>query len=176
MTPAESRPRPRKVKPAAPDRPHWLSQPEMAAWLPLVRLLSVLPNALDTQLRNEAGISHVYYQILAILSAAPARQLRMSELARASGTSTSRLSHAVTSLESRGWVRRTPSADDRRGQLAELTPAGQQTLTEAAPGHLAQVRRLVFDHLTGPQVDQLQHLTSTLLAGLTGSPGQRPQS
>lgn len=150
--------------------PRWLSQHEMAAWLPLVRLLSLLPNALDTQLREDAGISHVYYQILAILSAAPDRQLRMSELARLAGTSLSRLSHAVTSLQARDWVRRTPSTDDRRGQIAVLTDTGEQALAEAAPGHLAQVRRLVFDQLSDADVEQLQHLTSTLLAGLTVTP------
>ena len=142
----------------------------MAAWLPLVRLLSLLPNALDTQLREDAGISHVYYQILAILSAAPDRQLRMSELARLAGTSLSRLSHAVTSLQARDWVRRTPSTDDRRGQIAVLTDAGQQALAEAAPGHLAQVRRLVFDQLSDADVEALQYLTSTLLAGLSVTP------
>ena len=139
----------------------------MAAWLPLVRLLTVLPNALDAQLRDEAGISHVYYQIMAILSAAADRQLRMSELARLSGTSLSRLSHAVTSLETRGWVRRTPSPDDRRGQIASLTDKGQGALAAAAPGHLAQVRRLVFDQLSGSDVEHLERLASTLLAGLT---------
>ena len=150
--------------------PRWLNQQEMAAWLPLVRLLSLLPNALDTQLRQDAGISHVYYQILAILSAAPDRQLRMSELARLAGTSLSRLSHAVTSLQARDWVRRTPSTDDRRGQIAVLTDAGQQALAEAAPGHLAQVRRLVFDQLSDADVEALQYLTSTLLAGLSVPP------
>ena len=150
--------------------PRWLTQQEMAAWLPLVRLLSLLPNALDTQLRQDAGISHVYYQILAILSAAPDRQLRMSELARLAGTSLSRLSHAVTSLQARDWVRRTQSTDDRRGQIAVLTDAGQQALAEAAPGHLAQVRRLVFDQLSDADVEALQYLTSTLLAGLSVPP------
>lgn len=149
------------------SEPRWLSQQEMAAWLPLVRLLTVLPNALDAQLRDEAGISHVYYQIMAILSAAADRQLRMSELARLAGTSLSRLSHAVTSLETRGWVTRTPSPDDRRGQVASLTDNGQDALAAAAPGHLAQVRRLVFDQLSGSDVEQLERLASTLLAGLS---------
>ena len=68
--------------------PRWLSDDEMAAWLPLVRLLGLLPQALDRQLREEAGISHVYYQLLALLSAEPDDALRMSELARRSGTRT----------------------------------------------------------------------------------------
>ena len=157
------------------DGPCWLSEQEMAAWLPLVRLLTVLPNALDAQLRDEAGISHVYYQIMAILSGAADRQLRMSDLARLSGTSLSRLSHAVTSLESRGWIQRTPSPDDRRGQFAALTDQGQQALAAAAPGHLAQVRRLVFDQLSDLDVEHLERLAGTLLAGLTAPQGSGDQ-
>ena len=155
--------------------PRWLDEQEMAAWLPLVRLLGLLPQALDRQLREDAGISHVYYQILAMLSDAPRQQMRMSELARLSATSLSRLSHAVASLEDRGWVERSPSPEDRRGQLAGLTDSGRQVLADVAPGHVAEVRRLVFDRLTREQVTQLAALATTVLDGLTDAdgPGRR---
>jgi DNA-binding MarR family transcriptional regulator len=129
-------------------------------------LLSLLPNALDSQLREEAGISHVYYQILALLSEAEHGAVRMSELARITGTSLSRLSHAVASLETRGWVQRRPCPQDKRGQLASLTPEGRQVLTDAAPGHVAEVRRRIFDHLTPEQVSQLAAITGALVRGL----------
>ena len=138
----------------------------MAAWLPLVRLLSLLPNALDSQLREEAGISHVYYQILALISQSEHEALRMSELARITGTSLSRLSHAVASLEARGWVQRRPCPQDKRGQLATLTDEGRRVLAEAAPGHVAEVRRRIFDHLTPEQVAQLAAITGALVHGL----------
>jgi DNA-binding MarR family transcriptional regulator len=138
----------------------------MAAWLPLVRLLTLLPNALDTQLREEAGISHVYYQILALISQAENAELRMSELARMTGTSLSRLSHAVSSLEARGWVQRRPCPQDKRGQLASLTAEGRSVLAEAAPGHASEVRRRVFDHLTPQQVGQLATIAGALVRGL----------
>ncbi len=142
----------------------WLSEQEMAAWLPLVRLLTLLPNALDTQLRDEAGISHVYYQVLAILSAAPEGSVRMSELARATGMSVSRLSHAVARLEDRGWVQRRQSTADRRGQVAVLTDEGAAALAAAAPGHVAEVRKRVFDHLSPEQVRELSTIAARLLA------------
>ena len=155
------------------DEPRWLSDREMAAWLPLVAVLNLLPQALDKQLREDAGISHVYYQILAMLSGAPDRAMRMSALARLTATSTSRLSHAVASLEQRGWVERAACPQDRRGQLARLTDAGQQVLAETAPGHVAEVRRLVFDRLSDEDVERLRALASTLLDGLPGSPTAR---
>lgn len=146
--------------------PRWLSEDEMAAWLPLVRLLGLLPQALDRQLREEAGISHVYYQLLALLSAEPDDALRMSELARRSGTSVSRLSHAVSSLEARGWVERLPAPGDGRGQLARLTAAGRAQLAAVAPGHVAEVRRRVFDRLPPEDVAHLRRLADALVDGL----------
>ena len=143
---------------------HWLDDEEMAAWLPFVRLLTTLPNALDTQLREDAGISHLYYQVLVMLSAAPDGALRMSELARSTGMSLSRLSRAVASLEERGWVERRPCPEDRRGQVAHLQEAGRRTLEAAAPGHVAEVRRRVFDQLSREQVGQLRGMAERLLA------------
>jgi DNA-binding MarR family transcriptional regulator len=148
------------------SEPRWLTEAEMAAWLPLVRLVHLLPQALDRQLREDTGISHVYYQILAMLSAAPEEQLRMSELARLTATSVSRLSHAVGSLEERGWVQRAACTDDRRGQLARLTDDGRQMLARTAPGHVAEVRRLLFDRLTAEEVHSLQLLAGKLAGGL----------
>ena len=149
------------------DATRWLDEAEMASWVPLVQLVNLLPQALDRQLRADAGISHVYYMVLALLSEAPGQQLRMSVLAARTATSLSRLSHAVAALEERGWVVRSPCPDDRRGQLAELTDDGRALLRETAPGHVAEVRRLVFDRLTPAQVEQLGELARTLLEPLT---------
>ena len=148
------------------DDARWLEPQQMAAWLPLVQLVNLLPQALDKQLREEAGVSHVYYQVLAVLSDAPHGQRRMSDLARLTATSLSRLSHAVSSLETKGWVQRVADPGDRRGQLARLTDVGREVLARTAPGHVAEVRRLVFDRLSADQVGQLQVLADTLLDGL----------
>ena len=150
------------------EQPRWLSDEEMAAWLPLVRFVHLLPQVLDRQLREEAGISHVYYQILAMLSEAPDGQLRMSELARLTSTSTSRLSHAVAALEERGWVARSSCPTDRRGQVAELTAAGRRELERTAPGHVAEVRRRVFDLLDDEELAQLRALAVKLSAAVEG--------
>lgn len=146
----------------------WLAPEEMDAWLPLVLLVGLLPQALDKQLREDAGVSHVYYQVLAVLSQAPGRTMRMSELARLSAMSLSRLSHAVASLEERGWVERSTCPSDRRASLARLTDAGTAVLEQVAPGHVAEVRRLVFDRLSADEVRQLRTLADTLVAGLAG--------
>ncbi len=148
---------------AGGGEPRWLSEAEMAAWLPLVRLVTLLPQRLDRQLREDAGIGHVYYQVLAMLSQAPDQQLRMSGLAGLTATSPSRLSHAVATLEDRGWVTRCPAETDGRGQLTRLTAAGRAAVEQVAPGHVAEVHRLVFDRLTPDEVDLLAGIATKLL-------------
>jgi DNA-binding MarR family transcriptional regulator len=147
--------------PAQPTR--WLDEREMAAWLPLLRVVQLLPQALDRQLRREAGIGHAYYQVLATLSAQPDRTLAMGELARLTATSPSRLSHAVAAMEERGWVARRPCPTDRRIQYAVLTDDGITLLERIAPGHVAEVRRVVFDRLDGAEVDQLRSIALAVL-------------
>jgi DNA-binding MarR family transcriptional regulator len=144
------------------SEPRWLGDAEASAWTNLVRVLMLLPAALDRQLREDAGIPHPYYQILANLSDQPGRSMRMTDLARLVGTTTSRLSHAVASLEQRDWVRREACPTDKRGQIACLTDAGTAALLAAAPGHVQEVRRLVFDHLSPDEVAQLAALTAKL--------------
>ena len=146
--------------------PRWLTSAERDAWMNLAQVLMVLPTALDQQLREDAGIPHAYYQILVALSGQPDRAIRMTHLARLSGTTTTRLSHAVSTLEQRGWVSRHPCPDDKRGQIARLTDTGMAVLEAAAPGHVAEVRRLVFDHLTDEDVTRLRDITAKLLPAL----------
>ena len=150
------------------SEPRWLDEHEMGAWLNLAQVLMLLPAALDRQLREDAGIPHAYYQILATLSAEPERCMRMTDLARIVGTTASRLSHAVASLEQRGWIHRKACPSDKRGQIACLTDEGLATLRGAAPGHVAEVRRLVFDHLTDADIAQLGEITAKMLPGLRG--------
>src|ERR1700722_4922829 len=92
----------------APQEPRWLDAEERQAWLALAKTLARLPAALDAQLRRDAGISHFEYQVLALLSEAPGRTLRMSELAMMAEGSLPRLSQVVARLEQHGWGRRPP--------------------------------------------------------------------
>ena len=153
--------------------PRWLDDAEMQAWLRLVRVVMLLPGALDRQLRQDAGLTHASYMVLAFLSDAPDRSMRMSELARASATSQSRLSHSVAALEQRGWVQRRPCPQDRRGQVATLTDAGVQVLADTAPGHVAKVRSLVLDPLGPGELEQLSRVAGRLVAQLEAEEGSR---
>lgn len=139
-------------------QPHWLTAEEMQSWLALASVLIRLPAALDTQLQRDAGLTHFEYQVLAGLSDAPGRTLRMSHLALLTEGSLSRLSQVVGRLERRGWVRRETDPSDGRYTLATLTESGWDKVVASAPGHVEEVRRLVFDPLTKVQVRQLHDI------------------
>jgi len=142
----------------------WLSDEQQAAWRPLVALLLRLPAALDAELQRDAGINHFDYLVLAGLSEAPGRTLRMSELAAMANSSLSRLSHVVTRLEGKGWVRREPCPGDGRFINAVLTEDGWQKVLATAPGHVAAVRELLLDTLTPEEFAQLGAISAKVLA------------
>jgi DNA-binding MarR family transcriptional regulator len=154
----------------------WLTPDEQATWRAFLLASQLLDEALDRQLQREAGMPHAYYAILVTLSEAPGRRLRMRQLAAVLRYSQSRMTHAVRSLEGNGWVRRERYPDDRRGQLAVLTDEGRRVLERAAPGHVAEARRRVFDRLSEQQVSELRRICETLLVGLdvAASPSPPP--
>jgi DNA-binding MarR family transcriptional regulator len=144
--------------------PRWLSADEQVIWRNFITACGSLLAAVDGQLQRDSGMPLAYYEILVRLSESPSRSLRMTQLAEASSSSKSRVSHAVARLEERGWVRRTDCPTDRRGQIAELTDEGFAALSAAAPGHVEQVRRSLFDPLSAEQLRQLAGISEALLA------------
>ena len=155
------------VSQAAPAaEPRWLDAEEQKAWRAWLFSSLLLQDRLDRELMHATGISHAYYEILVHLSEAPNRMLRMSELADRSLSSRSRLSHAVSRLEERGWVRRQVCPDDGRGQLAVLTDEGFAALEAAAPIHVESVRAHLFDQLTPEQLEAMREIGETLIRHL----------
>lgn len=155
---------------SADSDPRWLDADQMDAWLGLVGVLIKLPAALDTQLQRDSGVSHFEYQVLAGLSEAPERTLRMSTIAQFANGSLSRLSHVVQRLEDRGWVTRVPCPEDRRATNAVLTDAGYAKVVATAPGHVETVRRLVIDVLTSAQLAELSRITTTVVTTIEEDP------
>jgi DNA-binding MarR family transcriptional regulator len=148
------------------QEPRWLDEDQQQAWMSLVGMMLRLPAALDTQLQRDAGISSFEYQALSGLSMAPERTMRMSRLASFTEGSLSRLSQVVARLEKRGWIRRSPDPADGRFTLAILTDTGWDTVVAAAPGHVAEVHRLVFDPLTKAQQRQLRDIGQRILRAI----------
>lgn len=156
-----------EIAPDAPaagtPEPIWLDDEQQSAWRGWLAMVRYITTGLNRQLQDDAGLPHGYYQILAMLSEAENRTLRMSRLADITMTSQSRMSHAIKALEARGWVERHGVATDKRGHVAVLTDAGFAFLAATAPGHAAEVRRLMFDQLSREQVLQLSEIARAIV-------------
>jgi DNA-binding MarR family transcriptional regulator len=150
----------------SPGGTRWLDAEEQKAWRAYLYSTQLLTDRLDRELTHATGISHAYYEILVALSETPGRALRMSELADRCLSSRSRLSHAVSRLEERGWVQRQVCPEDGRGQLAVLTDEGFAALEAAAHVHVESVRSHLFDQLTPEQVASIRDVGETLLRHL----------
>ena len=144
----------------------WLDDAQQSAWRKLIEVVELLPNALDTQLRRDAELSHFDYFTLAMLSEAPGRTLRMTALADLTNASLPRLSHVATRLEQRGYLERAQCPDDRRATVATLTEAGWQKVVATAPGHVGTVRDLVFANLDASDVADLDRIMARVLGRL----------
>ncbi|MEV4109010.1 MarR family transcriptional regulator [Nonomuraea sp. NPDC049695] len=150
----------------------WLNDDEQQTWRAYLWTTRLLDDALDRQLQRDTGVPYTYYMILATLSEAPGRRMTMTDLAALVYSSLSRLSHAVARLEERGWVRRSPHPDNRRITVAELTDDGVAVLEAAAPAHVEEVRKRLFDPLSDEQVAQLREILRALWGRLDPAPGR----
>ncbi|WP_223623002.1 MarR family winged helix-turn-helix transcriptional regulator [Microbacterium sp. EST19A] len=146
-----------------------LDDAEMATWLPTIRFVQLLPQVLDRALKAETGLNHAHYAILITLAGSGEGAVTMTELAHIAGLSRSRLSHALDSLEERGWVARSSCSSDKRTLSATLTPAGRELLRSAAPVHVAQIRELVLDPLSDEERAQLGGILTKLLPAVTAA-------
>ncbi|MFL6086551.1 MAG: MarR family winged helix-turn-helix transcriptional regulator [Mycobacterium sp.] len=147
---------PRQASAATATAPKWLSPAQLESWQALTLLFARLPTALEAQLQRDSQLSYIEYYVLAGLSEQPNQAMRMSELAVLTNAELSRLSHLITRLEKRGYVRREPDPDDGRYTNAVLTDAGYDHIVAAAPGHVAAVRELVIDALDDTALKSLQ--------------------
>jgi DNA-binding MarR family transcriptional regulator len=139
-----------------------LSPAEDALWRSIMRIVKVLPRSLDADLIHGAGLTASDYTTLMHLSEAPNRELRMSDLAGATGLSASRMTRLVDDLQERSLVTKVASSSDARGNIAKLTPRGMAKLRSAWPVHLASVRSLFLDHMDPAAVK----LVATAMTGV----------
>lgn len=128
---------------------------EMAAWHGFIRAHAVVVRQLSAELEAEHGLSLPSYEVLAHLSEAPQRRLRMSDLASCATLSPSGLTRLVDRMEREGLVRRERCDADARVVYAVLTDEGMTRLEQAWPTHLRGVREHMVDRLSGTELTTL---------------------
>jgi DNA-binding MarR family transcriptional regulator len=136
-----------------------ISRQEFRAYAALVASSTLLQRAVERNLREQADLTQVQFEILMNLSNAGDAGIRMAKLADALIVSRSGLSYQVAQLESRGWITRERSADDERGVVARITPEGERMRQRVFAGHVDIVRRAFLDAV-GP--GDLATLTAAL--------------
>jgi DNA-binding MarR family transcriptional regulator len=158
-----------------PGEPRWLDDEEMRAWLALNGVILLLPGTLDSQMQRDNGITMFEYLVMAMLSEAPGRTLQLKRLASVVNGSLSRLSHVVTRLEKRDWVRREPAPDNGRITMATLTDAGYEKVvgSSASPSGCSPGSTPTACRCPGPRAAADAGRPQ---AGFSGSPGSAGRS
>src|SRR5471030_2828697 len=151
----------------AADEP--LSANEEVVWRALMRIVKVLPRHLDSDLVRGAGVTASEYTTIMHLSEAPNRELRMSDLASATGLSASRMTRLVDDLQSRSFVTKVASSTDARGNVARLTPRGMAKLRAAWAFHLRSVRTQFLDHVDAGSIEVVARELSVVADQLEAS-------
>ncbi|MFG2036647.1 MarR family winged helix-turn-helix transcriptional regulator [Dactylosporangium sp. NPDC048998] len=139
------------------DEARWLDDTERRAWMSLLAVVLVGFPELERTFRPH-GLVHVEYGLLAALGNA-CEGMRLSDLAGQMNMSPSRLSHRMRKLVDLGYVEISGDACDGRVSIARVTDTGREFVERVAPAHVADVRRLIFDHL---DPDQTAALADTL--------------
>jgi DNA-binding MarR family transcriptional regulator len=148
----------------------WLSPDEQHAWRTFIRLHQKLAGTLTRDLQAHSRLSGSDYEILVALTDVPEGRLRPQDLAREIDWEQSRLSHQIARMTKRGLVAREECAEDGRGVLVAITPAGREVIEAAAPKHVATVRRLVIDALAPDELATLARINERILERLDGEP------
>jgi|EndMetStandDraft_3_1072993.scaffolds.fasta_scaffold367299_2 DNA-binding MarR family transcriptional regulator len=143
-----------------------ISDEEFRAYAALIASSTLLQRAVERNLREQADLSHVQFEILMNLSIAGEAGIRMAQLADALIVSRSGLSYQIAQLESRGWITRERSSDDERGVIARITPDGERMRQRVFAGHVDVVRTAFLDVVEHRELVTLTAALERVASGL----------
>ncbi|WP_369370772.1 MarR family winged helix-turn-helix transcriptional regulator [Promicromonospora sp. Populi] len=144
-----------------------LNETESRAWRNVAMMLHLVETMLEQQVQREAGISHAHYKILVLLSESPDHTVQLKTLAQTLQFSISRVSHAVTRLETLGMVARSPAPQTGKVFQATLTGAGLDVLNRVRPIQAEAIRRHIFGPLAEGEVERLDQDAAAIVSELT---------
>lgn len=149
----------------------WLDDRQQRVWRQWLEVATALPAAMNRQLSHDSNLSAQDFEVLVRLSETEARSMRVVALAEVMGWERSRLSHHLTRMEKRGLVERRSCCTDGRGAVVHLTDSGMTALEQAAPGHAAFVRRVVFGEMDCNHLEELGTILQRISDNLQREPG-----
>ena len=159
-----------------PRRPPGLDSVELAAYLDLIEVTSVLRHEVERQLRDAGDLTYVQFQLLATLDHSPTGSHRMTDLADGVVYSRSGLTYQAGLLEKAGLITRAPSRDDERSMTVTITDTGRARLAKVFPGHVEIVRQLLFEPLSRGDVETLARLIAPVREHVRSRPPRSADS
>lgn len=143
----------------------WLNQAEMRAWLAYVTTSVDLQRAIERDL-EPFGLDGGDYQLLAMLSDAPDRRMKMCDLADTLRLSRSGLTRRMEGVLRKKIVVRVQSDGDKRVAYAVMTDKGMDLLRKVAPHHVDSVRHHMIDRLSDTEIRSLATAFEKIAKGL----------
>jgi DNA-binding MarR family transcriptional regulator len=147
--------------------PDNLSANELGAYFALRSAGDRLQQAVTEQLRTY-GLTEVQFTILAQLGDR-GDGIGMTDLAKAMLVSKSGLTYQAGQLEGRGLVSRVAGTRDERSVVLRMTPEGRALLERVLPEHIALVRELLIDRMSGEELDLLRRVLSRVTGSEQGT-------
>lgn len=146
-------------------RTKWLNPAEMRAWLAYVTTSVDLQRAIERDL-EPFGLDGGDYQLLAMLSDATDRRMKMCDLADTLRLSRSGLTRRMEGVLRKKLVGRVQSEGDKRVAYAVLTDKGMNLLRTVAPHHVDSVRHHMIDRLNDTEIRALATAFEKIAKGL----------
>jgi DNA-binding MarR family transcriptional regulator len=108
--------------------PTGVAEPHLTAWRALLNAHAALVARVEQELAAGGLPPLSWYDVLWAVRRAPARRVRMAELAHSLTVSRGGLTKLADRLEAAGLLRREPADDDGRGYYAAITEDGNELL------------------------------------------------
>lgn len=129
-----------------------------------------LQKAFGDSIRNETGMSIVWFEALLRLARSPANRLPINELGRQMQISSGGATRMVDRLEQEGYIERAACDADRRVLWCQLTDAGVEVLERAVQVHLQDLDELLLAHIADDERASMRASFAAIKAGIE-SPG-----
>lgn len=153
-----------------PDPIDELVDDGLFAWMATWQAQTLAARAVERVMRERAGLSLTWGEVLSTLGAADGGRMTMNELARRVFVSRSAISQVVTQLAGRGLVERQGDPANLRITYAALTPRGREILTSSTTAFLAAVREHFGRHLDEAEARTVTAVMNRVIDALGGTP------
>lgn len=135
----------------------------------LFRRVHQISSALFAEECAAFGLTAVQYAALVAIEANPA--VDATRLSALIAFDRSTLGDVLERLETKGWIARSPSPNDKRVKLLHIAPAGQQVLREVE-GAVKRVQERLMAPLAPADRDKVMQLMIDLVERHDPPPGQ----